>query len=45
LDAPYLLIAGKLEALQALSAEERWQMRERRPGKIPVAHPPVRIVR
>jgi ATP-dependent helicase Lhr and Lhr-like helicase len=33
------LIAGEVEPLQALSTEERWQMRERLLGKIPAALP------
>ena len=37
------LIAGELEALQALSSEERWQMRERLLGKIPAALPTTKL--
>jgi ATP-dependent Lhr-like helicase len=33
------LIAGELEPLQALSTEDRWQMRERLLGKVPVTLP------
>ena len=37
------LIAGELDALQPLTTEERWQMRERLLGKIPAAVPAAKL--